>query len=434
MTFEEAYRYLLELPSFAHQGEAAYRPGLDRIKAILEQMGRPHQAFKSVHVAGTNGKGSTASMIAAILQAYGCHTGLHTSPHLMEVTERMRVNGAPASKEWLAEAVAKWQPVFEQHRPSFFEATVALSFLYFASQNVDWAVVEVGMGGRLDATNVLRSEAAVITQVGLDHTQWLGDTLPEIAREKAGIITPGVPVCVGDDNPAVANVVRKIARARKAPFHWLPQEVTVEPVEGGPQKAVNVNTPEHSYSQLQIGLPGRHQRANALLALRVAELLLPPGNKRTQAISAGIANVTQLVGLHGRLEQLQQEPPILVDVAHNRDSLVATLNTVQREYQGKAGRLIVVFGVMADKDVAAMADGIRAANACVWPVGLPSTRAMDRSVLEAQLKAANVELIGTGGDIPTAVRWFRKHSKSGDVLLATGSHLVVSAVLQEIRL
>ena len=187
MTSGSAEEFLLSLPRFTDAGHAAYKPGLERIRQILDAMGNPHDRFRSIHVAGTNGKGSTASMIASIGSSLGLRIGLHTSPHLVRITERMRIDGAPAPDEWLDSAVDMYRDGILAAGASFFEATVALSFLFFAENEVDFAVVEVGMGGRLDATNVLMPEVCVVTRIGLDHTEYLGNTLSEIAREKAGI-------------------------------------------------------------------------------------------------------------------------------------------------------------------------------------------------------------------------------------------------------
>ena len=188
MNYEECVRFLNKLPAFSSIGAKAYEPGFERILSLMEALGNPHTTFPTIHIAGTNGKGSTASMIAAIATAAGKRTGLHTSPHLLNVNERMRMDGIPAPDEWLAKQVTKYQIVIEKVKPSFFEATVALSLLYFSTMNADLAVIEVGLGGRLDATNIVEPLLAVITNIGYDHTSILGNTLEAIAQEKGGII------------------------------------------------------------------------------------------------------------------------------------------------------------------------------------------------------------------------------------------------------
>src|SRR5690606_30389522 len=211
MTYADALTVLHALPRFAEAGAAAFRPGLARMRALMEAMDLPHERFASVHVAGTNGKGSTASMTAAMATAAGWRVGLHTSPHLFDVAERLRLDGTPAPHAWIADAVARYRTDFARIEPSFFEATVALSFRYFADEGVDLAVVEVGLGGRLDATNVLTPRACGITTLGLDHTDLLGDTLEAIAREKAGIAKPGVPLLTSAAQPEALAAIRETA-------------------------------------------------------------------------------------------------------------------------------------------------------------------------------------------------------------------------------
>ena len=223
MTHAEAR--LLALPRFADAGAAAYRPGLERMRALLADMGDPHAATPAVHVAGTNGKGSTASFAASVAHAAGAHVGLHTSPHLVSLRERMRVDGRPAPPEWLEGAVERWGGAVEALEPSFFEATVALSLLYFAEQGVDLAVVEVGLGGRLDATNVLAPLVSVVTHVGLDHTDLLGETVGEIAREKAGIAKPGVPFLHAVADAGARAALEAEARGRGGGGRGRPRDV-----------------------------------------------------------------------------------------------------------------------------------------------------------------------------------------------------------------
>ncbi len=431
MTPTEARSYLLRLPRFATQGEAAMRPGLGRVRAILGEMGDPQEAYPIVHVAGTNGKGSTASMVAAICSAHGLTTGLHTSPHLLDLTERMRVNGAPASAAWLAEAVTRYEPLFDRMRPSFFEATVALSLLYFADRAVDRAVVEVGMGGRLDATNVVTPDLAVITHIGLDHTQWLGDTLAKVAREKAGIIKEGVPVCVGNLPPEALTVIRRMAEERSAPLYVTTEETTCEVATGTSGLNLHLRTPECEYDDLTIGIGGPHQHYNAAVAVRCAELLLPAGGMRTLAVRRGLENLAGLSGLRGRFEQVSVEPPVIIDVAHNAASLEAVLQSVARDDR-YGGRLLVALGLMGDKDVVAIAHHLRSVNAVVWPVDLGGDRAMSTSELGRRLQREGVRTVCAGGDLRSAIEWYEEHVQEGDILLATGSHRVVSRAFREL--
>ncbi len=430
MTPQEAFAYLNALPRFAGRADAAYRPGLKRMEALLEAMDRPHVRWAGVHVAGTNGKGSTASMVAAIATAAGLRTGLHTSPHVFDVSERMRIDGAPAPATWLAEAVARYRSAFEHVRPSFFEATVALSFLYFAEEAVDLAVVEVGLGGRLDATNVLRPRLSVITHVGRDHEALLGSTLSEIAREKAGIIKPHVPVLTAVDDAEALRVIEHVAAAQEAPLHHVRREVASDVLESTLRGLVmSATTPLRRYERLHVGLAGRHQHGNALLALCAAELLFDEVRRSPAPAERGLAEVHRLAGLRGRGEIVHEKPLVVADVAHNPDGLAATLALLHEHVRGQkhsadGGRLVVLFGAMRDKDAAAMARLLAEAGATVWPVPLASDRALSAEELATLLHAAG-PAVEAPAHVPEGLGRFHAQAAPADVLLVTGSHQVV---------
>ena len=424
MTPRDAEAFLLALPRFADQGTAAYRPGLERMEALLEAMGRPHERFQSVHIAGTNGKGSTASFLAAILTAAGYRTGLHTSPHLFSLNERLRIDGRPASWTWLAEAVACYRNAFERIGPSFFEATVALSFLYFAEQDVDWAVVEVGLGGRLDATNVLRPDLAVITAIGLDHTDLLGTTVDAIASEKAGIIKPGTPILTSAAQPEAIRVIRQAADAQTSAFHSLREEVEVlSRLPSLERSILSVRTPLRRYDDLVIGLAGAHQQTNALLALRAAEIVLPDALSEAD-VRRGLRDVRDLAGLRGRLDVLSSEPLVILDVAHNPDGLAAALAFI-RTRMAPEGTLHVLLGVMRDKAVPEMARLLAQASAVVTPVPLASNRAMPAHELGTVLAQQGVRVMDSLR-VEEHLALFFQHTRLTDALLVTGSHLVAA--------
>ena len=423
MTPDDAIATLHDLPRFAGVADDAYRPGLERMEALMDAMDRPHEAFPSVHVAGTNGKGSTASMVAAIATANGQRVGLHTSPHLTHVTERMRIDGTPAPADGLADAVARYRGALDRIGPSFFEATVALSFLYFAKQQVDQAVVEVGLGGRLDATNILQPELAIITSIDLEHTALLGDTLAALAREKAGIIKPGVPVLAGVRQPAALDTIRRVARERKAPLHALDAEVSVSRAEAFLDHSVlDITTPVRAYEGLRVGLGGAHQQRNALLAIRAAELM----GLGAEAIRAGLRDVRRLSGLRGRLEVLQRDPLIVADVAHNPSSLAATLDALRPTLDDRSGRLHVLLGLMRDKDVEAIAQLLNEAEATVTPVALPSERALSAETLHGVLSERGVR-VNEPPTIQASHAAFQQHATARDGLLITGSHQLLEA-------
>ena len=424
MTYADAEAVLLALPRFAEQGGAAFKPGLERMHALLGAMGQPHERFRSVHIAGTNGKGSTASMLASIGTAAGLRVGLHTSPHLHDLAERMRLDGLPAPHDWIADAVARHRHALATIEPSFFEATVALSFLYFAEETVDLAVVEVGLGGRLDATNVLRPALALVTHIDLDHADLLGDTLEAVAREKAGIAKPGVPLLTSAEGAGVVEALRETAEARGARFARVQDEVAVERVEEqGDRLVLDLETPVRAYPRLDVGLAGRHQVWNAALAVRAAERVIEPLSRAD--VRDGLANVKKHSGLAGRCEQLNRTPLILADVAHNAGGLRAALAWARGRVEGQ---LYVLFGTMRDKDLAAMADALAAADVRVLPVPMPSPRSVPYSILCEVLRARGVPVIDRdGAAVCDRVVWFERHAEPADGLLATGSHLTVAA-------
>jgi dihydrofolate synthase / folylpolyglutamate synthase len=421
VTYPEAEAALFALPRFTEQGAAAMKPGLERMEALLAAMGRPHDGYPSVHVAGTNGKGSTASMIAAVASASGLRVGLHTSPHLHALGERMRLDGVPAPEAWLAEAIARHQGLFDRVEPSFFEATVALSLLYFAEMRVDLAVVEVGLGGRLDATNVLRPRLAVVTHVGRDHADLLGNTLEAIAREKGGIAKPGVPLLSAAEGNSVRAALRAEAEARGAPFLELDDEAHFSLREASASGLVlDLATSARAYPALAVPLVGGHQARNAALAVRAVELALPGVGER--AVRDGLARVADLSGLAGRMEVLRRDPLLLTDVAHNADGLRAALATFEALAPGQRA---VAFGVMRDKEPEALAAILAEAGVAVYPVPLATPRAVSPEDLRQMLRAEGAN-VRPPTRVDTVVRAFLRGEIPADALLVTGSHLAAA--------
>ncbi len=424
LSYADAEAYLLALPRFAEQGVTAMKPGLERMEALLSAMGRPHEAFESVHVGGTNGKGSAASMIAAVGTAGGLRVGLHTSPHLHTLRERMRLDGQPAPEAWVADAVARYRAAFERVGPSFFEATVALSLLYFAEERVDLAVVEVGLGGRLDATNVLTPRIAVITNVARDHAELLGETLPEIAREKAGIAKPGIPLLTAAEGDDVLNALRTEATRRGAEVVRAQDEVRLTVVASGPDGlTIDLTTPVRRYEGLRVELAGEHQAWNAALAVLAAERVAEAAERGEQAVRWGLANVRKHAGLAARCEVLQRVPTVLADVAHNADGLAAALAFARSLTDG---RLFVLLGAMRDKEPLALAGRLAAAQATVLPVGLGVPRALPPAAWHRLLEAQHIPTIAPP-DIAAGLAWFLREAAATDTLLVTGSHLTAAA-------
>lgn len=349
MNYQQTLNYLYtRLPMYQRQGASALKKKLDNIQALCRELGEPQQRFRSLHVAGTNGKGSCSHMLAAILQQAGFKTGLYTSPHLKDFTERVRVNGMAISPEAVTTFVQKVKPLIETLGPSFFEITVAMAFDYFATEAVDYAVVEVGVGGRLDSTNVIMPAVSLITNIGWDHMDMLGDTLPKIAFEKAGIIKPGVPVAVSERQPAVEAVFREQAAAKNAPLYFatdtwqactVAHPFTIDLLKNGGSWLTNLSPDLKGAYQLQ-NIPGVMQ-ALELLPADIRE-------KITQGhIRQALENTCQLTGLKGRWQQLRQQPAVFCDVGHNAEGIKVLLQTIE---QHPHRQLRLVWGTVKDKD------------------------------------------------------------------------------------
>jgi dihydrofolate synthase/folylpolyglutamate synthase len=314
---------------YQRQGAAAYKEDLSNIELLMEHLEDPHREFKSVHVAGTNGKGSTSHMLASVLQEAGYSVGLYTSPHLKDFRERIRLNGAVVSKQFVMGFVKKHKAFFETHQLSFFEMTVGMAFAFFAKKKVDIAIIEVGLGGRLDATNIIRPELSVITNIGMDHTQFLGTTLAEIAREKGGIIKEGVPVVIGEFHKETEEVFSTLSRKQNTILHKA-YDFSVMPMvsdlQGSYQKN-NKRTVQVSISVLQ------H------LGFAVG----------IQHIAKGLKNVLGNTGLKGRWQVLQEEPKVICDTGHNKEGLTYVMDQLAKE---DYDALHIVLGVVTDKDLA----------------------------------------------------------------------------------
>lgn len=335
MTYNEAIQYLYaSRPPFHMVGAAAYKPGLEKTLQLLAQVGDPHRTFQAIHVAGTNGKGSTSHLIAAALQASGRKVGLFTSPHLVSLTERIRVNGAPIPEEVVAAFVTEHKDFLDAVQPSFFETMTMLGFWWFAHEKVDIAVVEVGLGGRLDSTNVLTPILSVITNIGLDHTEFLGNTLTQIAKEKAGIIKPHVPVVIGESHPQTMNVFLSKAQECDAEIYFADQceYLRRTRLQVAPECELKGNYQEHNLQ-------------TAFVALRaLTNIQCPISNK---SISYGFAHVCTMTGLRGRWETLSNRPLVLCDTGHNSHGI----QYVARQIKELSNPNIwIVFGMVNDKD------------------------------------------------------------------------------------
>lgn len=326
MTYQQVLDWMFaQLPMYQRQGQTALKKDLTNIIALCDELDNPQKKFKTIHVGGTNGKGSTSHMVASILQEAGYKVGLYTSPHLKNFTERIRINGKEISRDSVVKFIEKNKIFLEKQGLSFFEMTVGMAFEEFANQKVDVAVIEVGLGGRLDSTNIIMPEVSVITNIGLDHTQFLGETLPEIAFEKAGIIKENVPVVIGERQKETENVFNTKAEESEAPIFFASD------------KKQNYRT----------DLLGEYQKHNVTTAV-IATQQLKEFRITEENIKKGLLNVVKNTNLKGRWQVLQEKPKVICDTAHNKEGLFYTLEQLKKE---NYKQLHIVLGVVSDKDL-----------------------------------------------------------------------------------
>lgn len=431
MTYEEAIDYLYSAtPMFQQQGNAAYKPGLQTTLTLDEHFGHPHKSYLTIHVAGTNGKGSCAHTIAAVLQHAGLHVGLYTSPHLIDFRERIKVDGQMIPEEYVANYIEQERGFFAPLHPSFFEVTTALAFKWFAHSKVDIAVIEVGLGGRLDCTNIITPILSVITNISLDHTQLLGNTLAEIASEKAGIIKPAVPVVIGEALPETRPVFMKKAEENKAPISFACDEGEVLESHVSADGWHRIYTTRH-YGVLEGELAGECQERNAATILCALRHLSASGIKISDDdIKYGFAHVCESTGLMGRWQHVASAPDIVCDTGHNPggwEYLGRQLSQISK----KRHRLWVVFGMAADKDVAAVMKCLPKGAFYFW--GQASVR---RAMAPIELGLLGEACGLSGKSFPTvkeAVDAALEAAQADDFIYIGGSSFVVADYLASLR-
>lgn len=431
MTYAETLDYLYsQLPMFQRVGEAGYKPGLERTEALAAAMGNPERQLRCVHVAGTNGKGSSSNLLAAVLQAAGYKVGLYTSPHLKEFTERIKINGQDLTPEYLMAWVARWQPLFAELQPSFFEMCVALAFAYFAEEQVDVAVVEVGLGGRLDSTNIITPLVSLITNISYDHQNLLGNTLPLIAGEKAGIIKPGVPAIISQTQPEVQAVFEQKAAAEQAPLLFADQHYLAElaapfaPDEETQQLTITQPNGQLLLADLELGLVGDYQRLNLPGVLAVVDELRRQGFTIPEAaVREGLREVRRLTGFLGRWTILSRRPLVVCDTGHNEAGIRFIVGQLARL---PMQRLHFVLGVVNDKDVSKMLS-LLPPHPTYYFCQATIPRAMPAAELAES--AAAIGLQGSVyGPVPVAVAAARAAASPDDVVFIGGSTFVVAEV------
>ena len=405
---------LLNLPRYSELGNGAIKPGLQGISLLLEAMGNPHYSFSSVHIAGTNGKGSVASMIASIGQVAGYCMGLYTSPHLLHLSERIRLNGIPVPSQWMEDALDRYEDLLDSVQPSFFEAMTALGFLYFAESRVNFAIVETGLGGRLDATNIVQPALSVITNIDLDHTQVLGTTLDEITLEKSGIIKKKIPVISATGHGFTQDIVQDIARQMDAPW------IEVGHVEHG-----FLNTPNHQYElpPTEDTAPPHHIK-NALIAARSAELVFTKVRHQPDLVQQGLSQVHSLTGLRGRLEILRKTPLTVLDVAHNPAGIAAAL-----DYVTQFGSIHLFLSLMNDKDLSGIVIELaKYPSLHIYVCELDLRRAYSGVEMANSLQRSGLNVVATGS---VQMMWdlVQSHVSEKDTILICGSHYLAEAFL-----
>ncbi len=427
MNYQETLDYLFNaLPMFQRVGAAAYKADLTNTIALCSHLGNPQEQFKSIHVAGTNGKGSTSHTLASIFQSAGYKTGLYTSPHLKSFTERIRINGEEINKDDVVEFVATHKDFLDQLQPSFFEMTVGLAFWYFAKEQVDIAIIEVGMGGRLDSTNVISPELCVITNIGFDHTQFLGDTLPLIAGEKAGIIKQDVPVVVSHTQKEIQSVFLQKAASMEANLVFADQqwEVTrTQNPDASPLARFQVKGRSDAF-ELEFGLRGDYQRFNLPGILEAVEQLRQKGwNLSKEALHLGLARVSEQTGLKGRWHILQTQPLTIADTGHNEAGILEVVNQLKRYTYSQ---LWMVIGMVNDKDISKVLDLLpKDATYIFCQASIP--RAMDAHELASKAleKGLKGEVILKVTD---AIEFARKNAGADDLIFIGGSTFVVAEI------
>jgi len=427
MTYQQTIEYLFSrLPMYSRIGAAAFKKDLTNTIILCEDIGNPHHKFKSIHVAGTNGKGSVSHMLAAILQTAGYKTGLYTSPHLKDFRERIKVNGVEINEKFITDFTEKIKPLIEEIEPSFFEITVAMAFDYFAKQEVDIAVIEVGLGGRFDSTNIITPELSVITNIGWDHMNILGDSLEKITFEKGGIIKPNIPVVIGETIPESKPIFEKIASEKNAPLHlatkernvasweWEKHELIVEIAENG----------KTDHKKYHLDLPGIYQSKNLLTVLETCSVLKDlEYDIDENEIRQGLQKTKKLTGLHGRWEVIHENPAIVLDVGHNEDGIKQIIQQIELTTHHE---LHIIIGMVKDKEIDTVLSLLpHSANYYFTQAHIP--RALPAETLKE--KAGEFNLKGkTYPDVNEAIKEAKSKSHKDDLILICGSVFLVGEV------
>ncbi|NDW11368.1 bifunctional folylpolyglutamate synthase/dihydrofolate synthase [Bacteroides sp. 214] len=424
MDYLQTLEYLYNsMPMFQQIGSKAYKPGMENTYTLDNYFGQPHKKYKTIHVGGTNGKGSCSHTLAAILQSAGYRVGLYTSPHLVDFRERIRVNGECISQQYIIDFVETHRAFFEPLHPSFFELTTALAFKYFADAKVDVALIEVGLGGRIDCTNVITPDLCIITNISLDHTAQLGSSLAAIAKEKAGIIKAGIPVVIGETNEETKPVFTEKANQVNAPLFFAEEEHKL--LRATPCKEGGFIYETDCYKELRGELGGLYQQKNTNTLLSCISHLIYIGYRISEEnIRCGFENVSRLTGLMGRWQKLQECPTLLCDTGHNTGGIKYI---VQQLAEQTYRQLHIVIGMVDDKDVEGVLS-LLPQNATYYFTQASVKRAMPAQQLQAL--ASTHGLKGeTYADVATATRAAQEKSLPEDFIFVGGSSFIVADLL-----
>ncbi|MBX3256117.1 MAG: bifunctional folylpolyglutamate synthase/dihydrofolate synthase [Chitinophagaceae bacterium] len=427
MNYQETIGYLYNaLPMFSRIGAAAIKKDLTNIELLCKRLGDPHRKCKAIHIAGTNGKGSVSHMLASVLQSAGYTVGLYTSPHLKDFRERIRINGTMISEDFIIEFVEKVKPFIEEIAPSFFEITVALAFEYFSVGKVDIAVIETGLGGRLDSTNIIVPELCVITNIGLDHVNILGDTIEQIAFEKAGIIKEGVPAVIGESHVLTEAVFARVALQKNTKllyadrkryvdeYHYKDHDLTLSVV----------NTATNEKKTISLDLTGIYQSKNLVTVLAAIDELRWLGWKiPEEALRQGLKQVKKTTGLLGRWDVIHRQPLVVMDVAHNEDGMKQVLAQVElMNYHD----LHIIIGMVKDKDVEKVLE-LLPPEACYYFTKAQIPRALPEHLL-AQMAAQKGLAGNTYEDVNSALQSCLQSAHANDLVVICGSVFLVGEV------
>lgn len=431
MNYQQTLDYLYsQLPMFHRVGAPAYKANLDNTILLCKILGNPERKFKSIHIAGTNGKGSVSHMLASILQTAGYKTGLYTSPHLKDFRERIRINGKKIPKSFVKDFVKKFKGIFESVQPSFFEYTFGMAIEYFANENIDIAVIETGMGGRLDSTNVVNSIISVITNISLDHTQFLGNTCEKIASEKAGIIKYGVPAVIGQTQESVLPVFVNVAKSMNSSLYLADKNykivnlINTKTVPASWQMDILIDQKYH-IKKLQCPLTGNYQKKNIITVIQTVEILKSQGYAITEKeIKKGIKNIIKNTGLNGRWQILGNKPLIICDTGHNADGINEVVNQLN---ELKFKNLHIILGFVRDKELDAVLKLLpKRAHYYICKAAIP--RALDENELLQMINKFGL----TGVSYPSvniALENARQNAHKSDLIFIGGSTFVVAEIL-----